>query len=333
LKIQDCELNPEAIAMAPFIRNEPEEFWTRARDQASIPSSLFDLYRRANYLSFGTAPPFLADKDNILFSYFEMMIRSLAQSLIDAAQDREEFLESNKEAHYPGKHLDDPSWTKEKSEANAKRTSGAFRSLVMSLYGSLDALSEIIAIFSQGALKNLEVGRAQFSFIETWLKADFKQSGFITTPLDDYLIKLHESLSPMIHPPPPESEWLAYLRMLRNKGSHLGDASFRFWVLRGNDGNPYTFLPREWPYLWEKYMTTSDEGPPAPIPDLHLRTLIHQDICEYMQGALNKVSRVISEACILTAKAYTDFSSFGFNQAALDQLAENSKQCAFTNFV
>ena len=319
--------------MAPFIRNEPEEFWTRARDQASIPSSLFDLYRRANYLSFGTAPPFLADKDNILFSYFGMMIRSLAQSLIDAAQDREEFLESNKESHYPCKHLDDPSWTKEKSEANAKRTSGAFRSLVMSLYGSLDALSEIIAIFSQGALKNLKVGRAQFSFFETWLKADFKQSGFITTPLDDYLIKLHESLSPMLHPPPPESEWLAYLRMLRNKGSHLGDASFRFWVLRGNDGDPYTFLPREWPYLWEKYMTTSDEGPPAPIPDLHLRTLIHQDICEYMQGVLNKVSRVISEACILTAKAYTDFSSFGFNQAALDQLAENSEQCAFTNFV
>jgi len=96
MKLQDCELNATAVAMAPIRRTAPEESWTKARDEGALPRSLFDLYRRANYLSFGTAPQFLKDSDSILFSYFGMMLRSLASSLIEAERECKEYVESIK---------------------------------------------------------------------------------------------------------------------------------------------------------------------------------------------------------------------------------------------
>jgi hypothetical protein len=218
--------------MAPFVRDEPEELWLRARDQGAIPPSLFDLYRRASYLSFGSAPAFLKDGESILFSYFALMMRSLAQSLADADGECKELLEANKEICYLGKHLDDPTWTREKSEATAKRAKETFRDLLMSLHASLDALSEIVAVFSQGTINNLQVGRAQFSSIETWLKSNYKQPSIIATPRDVYLIDLHAKLQPIIHSQSPEAEWLPYMRHLRNKLVHLGDGPFRTSVLR-----------------------------------------------------------------------------------------------------
>jgi hypothetical protein len=319
--------------MAPFVRDEPEELWLRARDQGAIPPSLFDLYRRASYLSFGSAPAFLKDGESILFSYFALMMRSLAQSLADADGECKELLEANKEICYLGKHLDDPTWTREKSEATAKRAKETFRDLLMSLHASLDALSEIVAVFSQGTINNLQVGRAQFSSIETWLKSNYKQPSIIATPRDVYLIDLHAKLQPIIHSQSPEAEWLPYMRHLRNKLVHLGDGPFRTSVLRGNDGGFYTFIPREWPFIWEKHLKPSGQEQPISMSDLILNTLIHQDIDEYAQGALCKVKQVISEACSLTAKAYTDFSNFGFNQIALSELTSKSKEFAFQHFI
>jgi hypothetical protein len=333
LKIQDCNLNLQAVSMATFVRDEPEESWLRTTDTGSIPLSLFDLYRRASYLSFGSAPSFLKDSENILFSYFALMMRSLANSLTDADSECKELLEANKETYYPGKHLDDLTWTREKSEAAAKRASEAFRSLLMSLHASLDALSEIIAVFSQGTIKRLKVGRAEFASIEAWLETDYEQSSLITTPRDIYLSELHATLRPIIHAAPPECGWLPYMRHLRNKAAHLGDGPFRSSVLRGNDGGFYTFIPREWPYLWEKYMKPLGEQQSISMSDLLQRMLMHQDIDEFAQAALRKVKQVVSEACSLTAKAYTDFSNFGFNQIAFDELASNSKEFAFQHFI
>jgi hypothetical protein len=170
MKLKDCNLNPTTIGMAPFIRKEPELHWVAARDQGKIPSSLFDLYMRAQYLSFGAAPSFLKDDEGILYSYFSLIVRSIMASLLDASEYSQELEESKRQEYYPGKINDDPTWTQEKSEKAGKRAYDAFRNSLGSLCAGLDSLAEMIAIFSQGRIKSLQVGYAQFSRVEAWLK-------------------------------------------------------------------------------------------------------------------------------------------------------------------
>jgi hypothetical protein len=89
MKLANCRFDFSTVSMAPLARSEPEEKWVQGRSEGSIPEPLFDLYKRASYLSFGAAPPFLGDQDNILFSYFCMMVRSLsACSLVSIKETR-----------------------------------------------------------------------------------------------------------------------------------------------------------------------------------------------------------------------------------------------------
>ena len=333
MKLVDCDINPSAVSMSPLVRGEPEEMWLRGRARGTIPEPLFDIYRRASYLSFGSAPRFLRDNDHVLFSYFCMMIRSLASLLVDIDREKEALAEAERNQYYAGKEIDDPTWTKEKSEAASAQANRIFRNLLISLNGSLDTASEIIAIFSQGGIKDLQVGRAAFHAIEVWLRNDYKPTSRILTPRDIYLETLHTNLRPIVHCQPPEAEWLTYMRLMRNKVAHLGDGPLRFGRLRGSDGSVYTFAPRVWPYIWEKEMKPAGQQSPSDLPRILFQTLVHQDVVEYMSGAERKVRAVVHEACSLTAKAYTDFGNFGFNQVGLDELAQNSKECSFQHFV
>jgi hypothetical protein len=323
MKLQDCNLNPAAVVMAPFVRSDPEAEWVTARDQGRIPSSLFDLYRRAGYLSFGSAPQFLKDDEGILYSYFALIVRSLMASLLDASEYIHELEELKTREYYPGKNNDDPTWTPEKSNKAAKSSYDAFRNSLASLCASLDSLAEMIAIFSQGHIKNLHVGRAQFSRIEERLNEP---------QIEHLLDKVHAALYPLIYCDDPEAEWLSYMRMLRNKTSHLGPALFRTTVLRGQDGQFYKFVPREWPYLWEKYMKPEGIQPAMPMSELLKKTLAHQDIVDYSCGALKKVTGVIEDVLCLIGPAYTEFSDFGPNTIALNELTKNSKTFAFEHF-
>jgi hypothetical protein len=332
MKLENCNLNPTAVAMAPFIRSGPELEWVSARDQGQIPSSLFDLYVRAQFLSYGSAPSFLRDDEGILFSYFALIVRSIMASLLDAYHYTQDLEKSKKQEYYPGKINDDPTWTREKSEKAGKCSYDAFRNSLGSLCAALDSLSEMIAIFSQGNIKGLQVGYAQFSRIEAWLTEPLPKPNPIMSPTEDFLAQLHGALYPLIFCDAPEVDWLPYLRTLRNKTSHLGSALFRSTVLCGSDGQYYTFVPREWPYIWEKYMKPEGSKPPVSMAELLRRILAHQDIVEYSQGALKKVTGVIGEALHLVAHTYTNFSSFTFNQKAMDELAKNSKIFSFEHF-
>ena len=333
MKLRDCNLNPTYVGMSPFFRTEPEETWIQARDTGSIPLSLFDLYRRAGYLSFGSAPSFLKDDDGVLFSYFCLLVRSLMQSLIDADREVSELAEAKEQEYYPDKAKEDPSWTREKSEVAAKRSNDAFRDLLVSLHTSLDVLSELIAIFGQGRINGLKLGRSQFQRIEDWLKNEKPRLGSIASPLEVYLDRLHDILRPLIHAAPPEADWLLYMRLLRNKSIHFGRALFRSYALTGNDGRYYTFIPREWPHLWERYMKPEGSKPSHSMPDLFKKALVHQDVVEYAHGALRKTSMVIDETVTLIAKSYTEFGDFAFNQIAMDELTNNAKTFQFEHFV
>jgi hypothetical protein len=333
MNLQDCNLNAKAVLMAPFIRNEPEESWLQARDKEQIPLSLFDLYCRAGYGSFGAAPTFFKDEDNVLFSYFSLALRSLMLSLVDCDENLQEFIAARAETYHPGKRIDDANWTKQKTEATSKRANEAFRNVLMSLHAVLDGLSEVLALFSQGRIKGLEVGYGQFSRIEAWLKSPPPASSLIVTPTDLYMRELYASLNPIVCSIGPETEWLPYLRLLRNKAAHLGHGFFRSMALVGNDDTYYTYLPRIWPYIWEREMKQSGFQPAKTLAERLPEVMIHQDIIEFAKGAHQKVRGVTDAALQVTCKAYSDFSDFEFNQTAFDQLITNSKHFEFQRFL
>ncbi len=69
--IDNCNLSPAGISIAPFVYTQAESDWIHALDAGAIPASLFDLYLRANYLSFGSAPSFMSDDESVLFKLFQ----------------------------------------------------------------------------------------------------------------------------------------------------------------------------------------------------------------------------------------------------------------------
>lgn len=96
MRLENCVLNFNVVVSAPLTRTEPEEEWVRATESDAISASLYDLYSRANFLSFGSAPSFSRDDDNLLFSYFSMLLRSLMESLVDADEQLRSFLGAQK---------------------------------------------------------------------------------------------------------------------------------------------------------------------------------------------------------------------------------------------
>jgi hypothetical protein len=135
--LKDCVLDADVFVTAPFVRTEAEQEWVLARDSGSIPIELFDLYCRANYLSFGGATRFLRDPDNVLFSYFSMLLRSVMESLTDSREQARAFIEDQGLTYDAGKAIRGESWDPE-ADARARRH---FRDLLIALQTSLDALA------------------------------------------------------------------------------------------------------------------------------------------------------------------------------------------------
>jgi len=331
MQLDQCDLDGiDAVSTAPFVRNTPEDEWVSAANSGGIPTELFDLYRRANFLSFGTAPRFLSDGDNLLFSYFGLVLRSIQESLVDAHEQADLFAAAQELVYDPMKKLRGEPWEKD-ADTRARRH---FRDLIIALQTAFDALSDLIAILFPGSIKNLEVGRAQFSRIEAWLDKPSILPGLIVTPSEFYLKKLYDALTPLIHAPSPETDWLPMMRLLRNKAAHLGQPLFRQWGLpRVGDGKMFAFIPRQWPYLWESQIKPRGHKPATPLPQLLRAILIHQDIVSYSRGLLKKARTVIGSGSSVLNEAYDQFKDLPENQSALIQLKNNSKKYEFENFV
>ncbi len=60
---------------------------------------------------------------------------------------------------------------------------------------------------------------------------------------------------------------------------------------RKGDGKFFAFIPRQWPYLWEKLIKPAGQQPgsPSSFPELLRDTLIHQDIVTYCRGLSAKL--------------------------------------------
>jgi hypothetical protein len=331
MKIEDCVLDGDYVSGAPFTRTEPEDDWARARDSGMIPPELFDLYRRAHYLSFGSAPRFLADTDNVLFSYFSMLLRSALESFVDSQEQLHSFVGEQKQSYDAGKKLSGESWDPS-ADIRARRH---FRNFLIALQSSLDSLADLIALFFTGLIPRLHLGRAQFSRIEEWLKRPLPPFGLIVTPHDDRLRQLFNSLAPLVHSTGPESEWLPFMRMLRNKVAHLGHPVFRQVGLHDRTPKFYTFIPRQWPYIWERHMKPSGSPKtygPGFLRKFFLETLMHQDVVTYGSGLRAKVVSVVQAGVSELAATYHQFQDFPLNAAALAELQGNSESFSFERF-
>ncbi len=332
MRLDDCDLaNINAVSAAPFTRSAPEEEWMEALKEGAIPPSLFDLYQRANFLSFGTAPRFLSDGENLLFSYFGLVLRSVQESMADAHEQLDSFATAHGLVYDPMKQLSGERWEK----GADKRERRHFRDLLIALQTAFDATADIAAIFFPGCIDGLEVGRAQFSKIERWIGKPLPQTGLIATPSQFYLKKFYDVIEPLVHAPPPETDWLPMMRLLRNKAAHLGQPLFRQVGLpRKGDGRLFRFIPRQWPYLWERLIKPAGatSSNPALFPQLLRDSLMHQDIVAYTRGLFAKVHLVISAASTVLNEAYDQFKDLPQNQAALLQLKSNFEEYKFETF-
>jgi hypothetical protein len=123
---------------------------------------------------------------------------------------------------------------------------------------SLDALSDVIAIFFPGAIKGLEVGRAQFSKIELWLMKALVNTKLIVSPAEFFVKQLYDTLQPLINALGPQTDWLPLMRLLRNKAAHLGTPLFRQLGLPSRDGQQVAFIPREGPTFGSSLLSPED---------------------------------------------------------------------------
>ncbi len=332
MRLEDCILDIDFAMTAPLQRTEPEEEWVRARDSGAIPASIYDIYRRANYLSFGTGPSFLKDDDNILFSYFGVLLRSLMETLVDADEQLRLFVEAQALTYDWGKKARGEPWDPT-ADARARRH---FRDLLVSLQSGLDALADLTALFLTRQIPGLRLGRAQFARIEAWLGRPLPPAGPVLTPQEHRLQQLYDTLGPLVRPGHQERDWLPLMRLLRNKATHLGAAIFRYIGLHDKAGRFHTFIPRQWPYLWERHIKRHDPSRPKDpdfLPTLFRETLVHQDVITYAQGLRAKVLEVVHAGVSVLVETYEQFKGFSLNQAALVELERSSERYDFECFL
>src|ERR1017187_2130483 len=265
MRLEDFDLNAHAITMAPFVRNKPEPDWVAAKDSGILPESMFTLYTRSSYLSFGSAPSFLSDKDHFLFSYFSLVLRSIKDCILEADSELQKFTEAQGKGYDPEKSLKGEKWDTE-ADAVSRRN---FQLLLISLLASLDGAADLVALFLTEKINGLVVGRALFSKIEAWLRIPLPNSPIVITPQQHKLEDLYKRIESLVCTQGEEKDWLKFARILRNKSAHM-KSSMRHFSFKHYDHNLYTFLPRQWPLFWEQHMHATGTVPPAgfkPLPD------------------------------------------------------------------
>jgi hypothetical protein len=329
MKLPDLKLDVSAVVGAPMKIDSPEPTWLEARASDIIPESLFRLYKAAGHLSFGAAPSFLADPDNVLFSYFGMLVRGLKQQLSDGVELLADLKRADSQIYDPIKKAKGLSW----DPTADRRARRAFRHLIVTAYGSLDILADLVALMFTGRIPGLTVGRAQFISIEEWLRNPPAASGVVLTPYDDHLAQLRSGLYPFVLPNGPDRDWLPLLRLLRNKGAHLGDDIFRFFGLYDDSGSLYWFVPREWPYFFEKHMKPAGSaGPAKPFPQLLMETLMHEDYISFSEGLNARIRQIVGTGSETIRAGFVAFSRFSLNKAAILELEKNSRTFGFEHF-
>jgi hypothetical protein len=330
MRIEDCEVQGQLVAVtAAFTRTEPEADWLKARDAGILPASVFSLYKRAGFLSYGSSPRFFSDPKHYLFGYFSMVLESVKGTLVDAAEAADTFTLAQSEIYDVGKERRGESWDDDAD----RRAKNQFRMLVLSLCASLDATSELTALLLTGQIPGLVVGKGAFNEIEKWLKAPMPQmkTGIIT-PQRVVLENLYQRLRPIVETTGPEKDWLPVMKLFRDKAAHLGTVHFREIGFCDKDLRFHRFFPRRWPLLWEEHMSAAGSKEPDPTLASMVGQFMRQDNISYLRSLRGKVTTLIGAAFDVLDSAYEQFKEFQPNQAAMLQLQKNAKVFDFEGF-
>lgn len=331
MKLNNFSLDNNLVVItSPLQITEPGEDWVQAHKDRAIPDALYELYRRTNYLSFGSAQGLLADQENLLFGYFSRLLRSIKDLCVEAREEVAEFERAMAESYNPGKKLRGEKW-----DRNAdKRARRALKYLSVTLSGTLDGLADLIALFFTPRIPKLRLGRAQFARVEEWLEKPLQVAPIVVSPQEHYLGELYQALQPIVFTLGPDKHWLPLLRLLRNKSAHMGDHMFPIIGLDDGKGTFYKFLPRQWPYIPEKYISYNSNPNQTFTPiQPHLEEiLMHQDVISFSKGLCLKVSSVVEETCEIFNAAYPQFKALPVNNSALQELSGSAEAYEFEFF-
>jgi hypothetical protein len=331
--LKDCVLKGIDVVQTSILQwNEPEPRWIAARDTVAIPPELFSLYEQLGYLSFGAAPPLFSDEKNVVFSYLSMTLNCLLDNLVDAQAHGTELVKNEALLYDIGKKIRKEPWDPN-ADARFRRN---LRDILIALDGSLDTLADLIALFLVGRWKipGLRLGRGDFVSIEGWLSQPFK-STTIVTPYDSHVRTLYDQLRPLVICDPPEQDWLGLTHILRNKALHFGQSMLRQVGLHDTKPQFYIFIPRQWPFIYERYMKPANPSlphDPNMMRELFVDSLIHQDVLSFARGLHLRVSRIVSIVASWTAKVCTDFRDFPTGKESLEASESPLAKSSFEYF-
>jgi hypothetical protein len=331
MRLEECDTDVDLVSTAPFQRSEPEPEWVEANQKGIIPDSLFRLYARSKFLSFGSAPDFLRDKDHHIFSYFSLMLRGIKSNLVDADEDLRGFVEAEGKVYDFGKGARNEPWEPTAHLKSKKH----FRLVLLSLFSSLDCLAEVIALILPDSSHKVRIGRADFTDVEHWLKTELSTSNLILTPVQVKVRELHDALRPIVLSSGEEEDWFPFARLLRNKSAHLGTEQFRELGFSNKDKVFYTFLPTKWPLLWEEYIKLSGvsrEQDDSVGMDRMIASLMRQDKVSYLVGLRAKVMTVVDSAVKALDSSYLSFQDFEVNVSLAEKIRNSSQEFAFKAF-
>jgi len=328
MKLDGCDLDIKGVVMRPLIKTEPEKEWVEAEKAGIIPPALYRFYSTAAYFSFRSSPVFLSDPDRMLFPYIGTLTRGIFESLGEADELIQEIRTAHENTYTPVKKAKGRAWDPKAGE----RTLRSFKHLVVTLIGTLDQFSEVVAVFFYGEIPNLTPGRASFEEIRRFLATPLDKEKTIVSPRLALVEKLHSRLSLEIVKEGPEKEWLELLLLYRNKFAHLGNAMFLKMAFPTKEGDFFTFLPNRWPLIFEKDVTTPGERSEGSIRGFAEDNLVHQDMVEYSQGLLIQLKQVLDNGFEVLCEAYQAFKEFDVNPGIVGSIKKQSKAYEFRYF-
>jgi len=331
MRLQKCNLDADVILAAPVLRNKPPFYWKNARDKEFIPVSLYLLYHNADYCSPEKAPKYLSDPERKLFSYFGIVLNALLSCFVESKELLDE-IEHYEELDYtPIKRAKGKKW-----DENASKLQGrAFKLFILELLSVLDLLSELVALLLPGIVGGLKLGSSMYSYLDIWLSSPLKTTSSIIEPKEHYAEKLHDALNNEKIKDSSETDWYDLLRLYRNKLAHLGVPSIRKLVFHDSEGNFYKFIPKSWPFLWEKDLKFSGESivdEDKLGPDYFEKILIHEDIVSFCKNCRLKIFSYINAGLTVLNEAYKNLKDMPLNSLALKHLEGNERNFNFKHF-
>jgi len=224
----------------------------------------------------------------------------------------------------------------EKWDENASKLQGrAFKLFILELSSALDLLSELVALLLPGIVPDLKLGRSLYSSLDVWLSNPINTTSSIVKHKEHYAVQLHDALNNEKIKDSSEMDWYGLLRLYRNKLAHLGVPSIRKLVFHDSEGNFYKFIPKSWPFLWEKDLKLHVESigeEDKPGPDYFENILIHEDIISFCKNCRLKVFSYINAGLIVLNEAYKTLKDMSLNSLALEHLEANERNFDFKHF-